>query len=287
MARRKGELLVVEEAVQIQASDFLDKLWQGVRVSLEAETEKIQTSGLYPDSLCEANVAITMIDGWKELSRRMVEKPMGLTLRACGITRFQKLVTTNLPDGCGGTLCFEVKHSDVNTIVDGKPDHHRFSQSPEQGTPQLQVDVRELYQSSRAEILGAIAGIRSSQDDVGLTRPAERDFGKANRLETEAFFSGRIAARGLTLTGKTTWFDPRNQAIRTWDLAGFEVIEALASGVCPIDVKQRIKLGRLDDQTGIHPVAYDHNLLETFTPALFAAVEPFVRRVARIAQKGK
>ena len=87
--------------------------------------------------------------------------------------------------------------------------------------------------------------------------------------------------------GKTTWYDLRNQAMRTWDLAGFVVTQALASDVCPIDVMQRIKLGRLDDQTGIHPAAYDHSLLETAAPALFTAVEPFAKRVTRIAQKGK
>lgn len=287
MARRKGEQLVVEEAVQIQAIDFLDRLWEGVGVALEAETEKMQASGLYSDSLREGNVARAMIGGWKELSRRIVKEPIGLTLRTCDITRFQKLVATNLPDGRGGTLLFEVKHSDINAIVDGKPDHYRFSQSPEKGAPQLAVNLRELYQSSRAEILGAIAGIRSSQDDVGFTKPAETGFGKVDRLETEAFFSGRIAARELTLTGKATWFDPRNQAIRTWDLAGVTVTEALSAGACPVTVNKRMKFGRLDDITNLHSVAFEHELLETAAPALFAAVEPFTKRVARTAQKGK
>lgn len=285
MARRKGELLV-DEAVQDQAGELIGLLWDGVREGLEREIVGIN-SKLYPDSFREANVARDKVGCWKELSQKMIRDPRSLTLRSCNITRSERLVVTGLPDGDGGALSLDTKYSIIGAIADSKPDHYRFSQSPEEGAPQLEVHLSELYNSSRAQILAAISGTRESQADVGLTSSTEKNAGMVNDLEMEAFLTGRIAAWKLSLMGKTTWYDLRSQAIRTWDLAGFEVIEALASDDCPIDVKQRIKLGRLDDQTGIHPVAYDHNLLETFTPALFAAVEPFARRVARIAQKGK
>lgn len=285
MARIKGELLV-DEAVQAQAGELFGLLWNGISEGLNTEIAGM-SSTLHPDSFREANVARTKIAGWSELSERMIQDPKSLTLRSCGMTRSEKLVVTNLPDGGGGKLSLETKYSIIGAIFDGKPDHYRFSQSPEEGAPQLEVHLNELYNSSRAEILSAIAGTRGSQSDVGLTSSAERNAGMVNDLEMEAFLEGKIAARKLSLMGKTTWYDLRSQMIRTWDLAGFEVTQAIASGICPIDVKQRIKLGRLDDQTGIHPAAYNHSLLEIAAPALFVAVEPFAKRVMRIAQKGK
>lgn len=287
MAQRKDEQVLVTEDDRTKAGAFLETLWQGVALALQVETNKMKASELYPDSLREAEVAAAMISSWEALSQRIIQDPGSLTLRSCGIERTKKLVVTQLPDGSGGKVFFETRYSTVGTIVDGKPDHHRFAQSPERGTPQVEVGLRELYQNSRREILEAITGVRESQSDVGLTAPAESGIGKVDGLETEAFFSGRIVARELTLMGKATWFDPRNQAIRTWDLAGGTVTEALASGVCPVTVNKRMKFGRLDDHTDIHPIAFNHELLETVVPALFAAVEPFARRVARIAQKGK
>lgn len=285
MARRKGELLL-DEAVQDQAEDFLELLWNGISEGLSTEISRMN-SVLHLDSFREANVARDKVGCWKELSQKMISDPKSLTLRSCDVARSERSVATNLADGSGGTLSFSVKHSVIGAIADSKPERHRFPQSPEEGVPQLEVHLSELYNSSRAEILAAISGTRESQADVGLTSSAEKNAGMVNDLEMEVFLTGRIAAWKFSLMGKTTWYDLRSQTIRTWDLAGFEVIEALASGVCPIDVKQRIKLGRLDDQTVIHPAAYDHSLLEIATPALFTTVEPFAKRVARVAQKGK
>jgi hypothetical protein len=285
MARRKGELLV-DEAVQAQAGEFIGLLWEGVSESLGTKISGINLE-LHPDSFREANVATTKIAGWKELSQRMIRDPKSLTLRSCDVARSERNIATNLVDGSGGTLSFSVKYSVIGVIADGKPERHRFPQSPEEGVPQLEVHLSELYRNSEREILAAMAGMRESQTDRGFTASAERVAGSTDGLEAEIFFSGQIAARKLSLMGKTTWYDLRNQAMRTWNLAGFEITEAMASGVCPIDVKQRIKLGRLDDQTKIHPAAYDHSFLKIAAPALFAAVEPFARRVARIAQKGK
>lgn len=286
MARRKGEQLVVEEAVMDQAGEFFGLLWNGVSESLEAQISGINPE-LRPDSFREANVAKAKVAGWKELSQRMIQDPKSLTLRSCDVARSERDIATNLADGSGGTLSFSVKYSVIGVIADGKPERYRFPQSPEEGVPQLEVHLSELYRNSEREILAAMAGMRESQTDRGFTASAERVAGSADGLEAEIFFSGQIAARKFSLMGKTTWYDLRNQTIRTWDLAGFEIIEAMASGVCPTNVKQRIKLGRLDDQTVIHPAAYDHSLLEIATPALFTTVEPFAKRVARVAQKGK
>lgn len=286
MARRKGEPLVVEEAVIDKAGEFFGLLWNGVSESLETEISGINPE-LHPDSFREANVARAKVAGWKELSQRIIRDPKSLTLRSCDVARSERDIATNLADGSGGTLSFSVKYSVIGVIADGKPERHRFPQSPEEGVPQLQVHLSELYRNSEREILAVMTGTRESQIDRGFTAPAERVAGSTDGLEAEIFFSGQIAARKLSLMGKTTWYDLRNQAMRTWDLAGFEIIEAIASGVCPTNVNQRIKLGRLDDQTGIHPAAYDHSLLKIAAPALFAAVEPFAKRVTRIAQKGK
>ena len=287
MVGKKGELLAQQDvATLVQAGEFFGLLWNGVSEGLVAEISGINPQ-FHPDSFREANVARGKVAGWRELSQRMIQDPKSLTLRSCDVARFERDVATNLADGSGGTLSFKVNYSVIGVIADGKPERHRFPQSPEEGVPQLEVHLSELYRNSEREILAAMAGIRESQADRGLTASAERVAGSVDGLEAEMFFSGQIAARKLSLMGKTTWYDLRHQAMRTWDLAGFEVTQALASGVCPIDVRQRIEFGRLDDQTGIHPAAYDHNLLETATPALFAAVEPFAKRVTRTAQKGK
>lgn len=287
MAKKNCELAVQDQAALTKASELLGALWQGVQEGLGQERVSIQANGLYPDSLREAEVAISLVDGWGKLSDRLIKNPRSLTLRSCGITRLDKLVETGLPDGDGGNLSLRTKYSTVETITDNKPENHRFPLSPEESVPQLEIRLTELYSDSAREALAAISGIRGSQCDVGLTSSACNNFGKVDELEMEAFLAGSIVARKLSVLGKGTWYDPKRHEVTSWGLAGFEITEDLISDICPIGVKRRMRFGRNDDQTNLHPVAFQHDLLAETAPALFTAVEPLTRMVIKNIEKSK
>lgn len=287
MGKRNCELVAQDPASVAKAELLLAGLWLGVSEGLTVQVESIEAYGYYPDSLREANVAKNLVDDWRVLSERAVNNPKSLTLRSCELTRTQKLVETNLFDGDGGKVVLSTKYSILSAIFDCKPIDYKFGGRPEEGTPQLEVNLVELYSDSLREARAAMSGTLNSQVDVGLTKSPEKKYGDVGNLEIEAFLIGKIAARKLNFMGKTTWYDTVGHTLKTWDLAGFQLNEAVSPEVCPFEAQRRMKFGKMDDQTGVHPLSYEHKLLEESAPALFTAVEPLAKMVVKNIEKSK
>lgn len=287
MGKKGCEVAVEDQAILVKANALLGALWQGVQEGLEQDRANIQGSGRYPDSLKEAEVAMGLVDEWQRLSGVIVQNPKSLTLRSCELTRTQKLVETNLVNQDGAKVVLQTKYSVVKAIVDSRRADYRFAAAPEEGTPQLEVDLVEMFEDSLRDARAAMSGTLSSQADVGFNRSPESKCGQTASLGIEAFAIGRIAARRLSLTGKTTWYDTDDRRIRTWNLAGYQLNEAVDLTICPFDVKKTTRLDRSGTQFELHPISYDHGFLEGSAPALFAAVEPFAKMVQKHIEKSK